>query len=179
MQIVQSPDPLLGEVAKPVEKIDNAIKKLIEEMKQTLVTQEDPEGIGLAAPQVGKSLRLFIVKEEPDAPFFVCINPQLTPLYPKKSTKPVRLPRYMEGCLSLKNIWGKVARAPKVKLFWTDELGQQHTDTFSKFFAVILQHEYDHLQGILFPRHVIAQGGKLYKSRKDKSGEEVFDEIVL
>ena len=180
MKIIQSPDPVLATTAKPVEHIDASIKKLVKEMKKTLLDQYDPEGIGLAAPQVGHSIQLFLVKEDPEAPFFVFINPIITPIYPKDADKkPNKIPRYMEGCLSLKNIWGKVRRAPKVKASWTDENGEHHEKTFTGFFAVILQHEYDHLQGILFPRHVIEQGNTLYKSHKDSSGEEVFDEMKI
>lgn len=191
LDVVQAPNPVLGAQAKAVEKIDAGVLKFIEDMKETLVAQKDPEGIGLAAPQVGKSFQIFVVKPDTDAPFDIYINPVLE-LMPEKevkqknpsttsnaaSTKREEREK-LEGCLSLKIIWGTVKRAKKVKLKWMDEKGQQHEAFFSGFYATILQHEYDHLQGILFPRRVIEQKGKLYKSKKDKEGQDIFEPVEI
>jgi len=182
LDVVQAPNPVLSNAANSVEKIDETILKLIEDMKETLVAQTDPEGIGLAAPQVGKSLQIFIVKYDEDAPFDVYINPKLIPGKEKTITKRENKSKErskLEGCLSLRIIWGEVKRAKKVYLEWMDENGKDHKATFSGFYATILQHEYDHLQGILFPRRVLEQHGQLYKSHKNKEGKEVFDPIEL
>lgn len=192
LNIVQGPDQVLSAIAKPIQKIDSALLQLIEQMKETLVSASDPEGIGLAAPQVGKSLQLFIIKESKDAPWFIFINPKVELIREiKKPTKSKKNPSVnsgreknkderLEGCLSLKDIWGTVVRAPKVKISYLDEKGAKHTDeVYDKFFATIIQHEYDHLQGMLFPKRVLEQHGKLYKSHKDEKGEEVFDLIEL
>lgn len=181
LDIVQAPNAVLAAKAKHIEKIDKTIEKLIKDMEETLVAQKDPEGIGLAAPQVGKSLQLFIVKYDEDAPFDVYINPKLE-LVPdkakaKKKTKEDR--EKLEGCLSLKVIWGTVKRNSRVHMEWMDEEGKEHKATFSGFYATILQHEYDHLQGILFPKRVLEQKGQLYKSRKDKEGNDVFDPVEI
>ena len=181
LDIVQAPSEVLAATAKPIEKVDKTIHKLIADMKETLVAQKDPEGIGLAAPQVGKSLQLFIVKYDDEAPFDVYINPKLT-LIPDKPTKKQQTDtdrEKLEGCLSLKVIWGTVKRNKKVHMDWLDEHGKEHHATFSGFYATILQHEYDHLQGILFPRRVLEQHGQLYKSHKDKDGKDVFDPVEL
>lgn len=186
LDVVQAPNEVLAAKAKaiPMEngKIDKDILQLIEDMKETLVDQKDPEGIGLAAPQVGKSLQLFIVKYDEESPFDVYINPHLTlgkekevTKRPKKSEERAKL----EGCLSLKIIWGEVQRAKKVHMNWIDPEGKEHTATFSGFYATILQHEYDHLQGILFPRRVLEQQGQLYKSHKDKEGKDVFEPVEI
>lgn len=181
LDIVQAPNEVLATKAKPIEKIDKTILQLIEDMKETLVAQTDPEGIGLAAPQVGKSLQLFIVKYDDESPFDVYINPhlELIPDKAKKTKKGKEEREKLEGCLSLKVIWGTVKRHHRVHMQWMDEKGIKHNATFSGFYATILQHEYDHLQGILFPKRVLEQKGQLYKSRKDENGKDVFDPVDL
>src|SRR5690348_10256001 len=152
MKIVQAPDIVLSSVAKEIPTINQAILDLIEEMKVTLVTTTDPEGVGLAAPQVGKSLQLFIIKPTKESPFSIFINPKVTLLGEKEVKDMPKKNSRLEGCLSLKDIWGTVKRTSKVRVSYIDEHGKPHEKTFGGFFAVILQHEYDHLQGILFPR---------------------------
>lgn len=191
MHIVQAPNTVLSQVAKPVKKITPEIVRVIEDMKQTLLQTTDPKGIGLAAPQVGLSLQLFLIKEEDTAPFSVFINPHVT-LLELRSKSPAQRDELstesktqkkkkerLEGCLSLKDIWGSVKRAPRVKVIYTTVNNEIRTEHFRGFFATIIQHEYDHLQGILFPKRTLEQNGKLYKTHKDEKGEEVFDEIKL
>ena len=89
----------------------------------------------------------------------------------------------LEGCLSLPNIWGEVKREPKIKLQY-QLITNNHelitkTGTFSGFMATIIQHEMDHLQGVLFPKRVLEQKGTLYKSHKDEKGEDIFEEITI
>lgn len=182
LQIVTAPNPVLAQKAKPVEKIDKAVTKFIEDMKIALMNTKDPQGVGLAAPQVGKSLQLFIVQPNSKATITVYINPVVTPIgdamtppYDESKEGSTKL----EGCLSLPRIWGTVKRYEKVAVSYMDEQAKQHTKTFSGFPAVIMQHEYDHLQGILFPKRVLEQKGTLYKSKKDKKGNDVFEEIEL
>lgn len=186
-EIVKAPNPVLSEKAKPVTKFDESLSKLIAEMAKTLASAKDPEGIGLAAPQIGKSLKLFIIKEDSKAPLRVFINPILEAdenqtkgieKRPKKASKPSKDFK-MEGCLSLGDIWGQVKRYPKVTLTYQDETGLTMTKEFSGFYATIIQHEYDHLQGVLFPKRVLEQKGKLYRSKKDSKGEMVFEELPL
>jgi peptide deformylase len=185
LKIITAPHATLATVAEPINKIDNDMRNLITEMVTTLENAKDPEGVGLAAPQVNKSLSLFIVKEDKKSPLKVFINPKIT--YPeginlmeeikrdKKKKKSVKL----EGCLSLNNIWGVVKRYPSVLLTYQDENGIEHTEKFTGFLATIIQHEVDHLNGILFPKRVLEQNGQLYKSSKDKKGETVFEEIKI
>src|SRR5438046_6957524 len=131
------------------------IIELIKQMKDTLINTKNPEGVGLAAPQAGKSLQLFIVKPDKNSPFSVFINPKIISVDPiEKSKDKKEEDKKLEGCLSLKNIWGIVHRSPKVTIQYLDEQGQTHEETHDGFFATILQHEYDHLQGILFPKRV-------------------------
>ncbi len=157
--IVKTPHSVLRKVAReiPPEEIPSRrIQRLISDMKETLAQAAD--GVGLAAPQVGKSLRLFVVSEEALAidqgktheasrkkkgwKIFVFINPVLT----KRSRKRHEM---AEGCLSVPGIFGVVPRSEKVFLEWYDENGARHARGFTKFFARVIQHEVDHLDGTL------------------------------
>lgn len=185
VNIITAPNPILSQSAKQISKVDSNTLKLIEEMKKTLLAAKDPQGVGLAAPQVGKSLQIFLAKPSLKSPTLTFINPKIT----ASINAPIRNTKYeihttkLEGCLSLPNIWGEVKRDPKIKLQY-QLITNNHelitkTRTFSGFIATIIQHETDHLNGILFPKKVLEQKGKLYKSRKNKKGEDVFEEIEL
>ncbi|HET9946714.1 MAG TPA: peptide deformylase [Patescibacteria group bacterium] len=178
MKIVQAPDSVLSSKAKPVEKIDKDIKKLLEDMEQTLLSAADPEGVGIAAPQVGKSLQIFLMKPEKDSPVEAVINPVLELLGTPHKKKSKNGGALLEGCLSLKDIWGTVLRYPKVKITYLDAKGKSHTKTVTGWPARIIQHEYDHLQGILFPRRVLEQEGQLYKSHKEDD-KDVFEPLTI
>lgn len=185
MKIVLAPHEVLSQQAKPIKKIDKTIKNLIDDMKLTLLHASDPEGVGLAAPQVGESLQLFLMKPTKRAPIRVCINPKISlnispelseeERHKKKKTDEIQL----EGCLSLKDIWGTVRRVNQLTMEYIDEHGKEQSKDFKGFEAIIVQHEYDHLQGILFPKRVLEQKGKLYQSHKNSNGEDEFEEIAL
>jgi peptide deformylase len=160
-------------------------------MEVALASASDPEGVGLAAPQIGKSLQIFLVKETPDAQLKVFINPKIenfkdkpvekTEPKPDKKEKKTRKEKgvQLEGCLSLKDIWGVVKRHDEVTVSYKDENGTKHTKTFDGFMSIIIQHETDHLNGILFPKRVLEQNQKLYKSVKNKKGETEFEELEI
>lgn len=182
VKIIIAPAQILSQKAKKVKKIDKTLLDFIEEMKRTLLSAKDPEGVGLAAPQVGKSLSLFITKSSPKSPIKVFINPQVK--LDKKTKdheeKPKNnLTKRLEGCLSLPNIWGHVKRAPSVSISYQDEKGKTYSKKFTGFMAIIIQHEMDHLNGILFTKRVLEQNGILYKSHKNEKGEDEFEEIEI
>ena len=196
LNIVSAPNPVLSQSAKKVSKIDAKILKFIDEMKQSLLSARDPIGVGLAAPQTGRSLQIFIAKPNEKSPILVFINPVIekfldTPTQEnresKQSEKTARAKEkagidkniQLEGCLSLKDIWGEVKRHPGVLLSYQDEKGKKNERLFTGFTATIIQHEYDHLQGTLFPKRVLEQKGKLYKSIKNKKGEDEFEEMEI
>jgi len=81
--------------------------------------------------------------------------------------------------LSLVNIWGEVERSPEITLEYLDESGKSHNRKFSGFMATIIQHEVDHLNGILFPKRVLEQNGTLYQSSKNAKGEDEFEELII
>lgn len=185
MKIVQAPHDVLAKQAQPVEKIDKTIKKLLADMEETLVKAHDPEGVGLAAPQVNKSLQIFIVQQSPDSPLLICINPVIEQFldnpHTSKQKKDLKKAKsvQLEGCLSLKDVWGVVERKHGVVLSYMDEHGVRHKKTFTGFIATIIQHEVDHLNGILFPKRVLEQHNSLYHSIKNAKGEIEFEEIAI
>lgn len=187
LKIVQAPNPVLSQQAKPINKLDKPIYRLIREMNESLVNARDPEGVGLAAPQVGRSLQLFLIKQTPRSPTLVFINPVIEEFIdelPETSQKENASEEddenvKLEGCLSLYSIWGNVKRHPGLILSYMDETGMKHKRKFTGFISTIIQHEFDHLQGILFPKRVIEQNQKLYKSKVNEKGETEFEEIEL
>lgn len=195
LKIIIAPNSILAEKAKlvPIKsglvgKIDKNILKLIDQMKQALFAAKDPEGVGLAAPQVGEVLRIFIIKPTTNSRIQTFINPEILSLTDegkKEDANIVKKERSrkkftkLEGCLSLPNIWGLVQRKPKLTLSYLNEKGEKHIREFTGLCATIIQHEMDHLNGDLFPKRVLEQKGKLFKSHKDEKNQDVFEEIEL
>ncbi len=181
LEIVKAPNSVLSQKAKKIAKIDKSVLKLIKEMEISLEAATDPIGVGLAAPQVGKSLRLFIAKPSLKSKILVFINPVIVKKEDKVSLSSTEKhqQKKLEGCLSLLNIWGEVKRFDEVWLSFLDQNGRRHHKKYSGFLATIVQHEIDHLNGVLFPKRVLEQKGTLYKSEKDEKGQEVFEEINL
>lgn len=186
LKIVTAPNPVLSSIAKPISKVDAFVIKLVEEMKTTLEKTIDPKGVGLAAPQVGKPLRIFLAKPTDKSKILVFINPKITKQssekdYVKRPKKDVskKASKKLEGCLSLPTIWGPVLRASSLTLTFLDEQGKSHIKPFKNFMATIIQHETDHLNGVLFPKRVLEQKGTLYKSHKNEKNEDEFEEIEI
>ncbi|MHC4451652.1 MAG: peptide deformylase [Planctomycetota bacterium] len=140
MQILYYPDPVLQKRAKPVDLARPGLRQFVEEM---LVAMKEASGVGLAAPQVGESIRLFVASDtaEPEDAL-VCINPEI-----RAFGSPIGME---EGCLSLPGINAPIARPERVEMSWTDLDGARHTAEFDELMARILQHEFDHLEGVLF-----------------------------
>lgn len=137
LEILQIGDPVLREKCKPVERFDDALFKLLDDMKETL---RDAEGAGLAAPQVGVPIRAVLVDVEEG--FFELINPVF--VWQKgEQTGP-------EGCLSVKGKAGTVRRPSKVKVIFQDRKGDKYSLVARDFFARAICHEIDHLDGIIY-----------------------------
>jgi len=150
-------------------------------MEKTLAKQVDPQGVGLAAPQVGNLRTIFIIKPSPEAKTDIFVNPKILetkqithpqgvtsePAHPEGVKKPKKKQK-LEGCLSIPKIWGSVQRAHKVYLEYHDVSGKMHKKWFSGFKAVIIQHEVDHLQGILYTQRVLEQKNTLYEEKEGK-----------
>ncbi|MDO8529449.1 MAG: peptide deformylase [bacterium] len=139
MKIITYPNKILEKKAKKIkDPLDAEIQKLIKKMIETLQTAE---GAGLAAPQVGKSIRLCIVRYEENT--YILINPQITSYSRATITRE-------EGCLSFPGKFIPIKRAEKIKARYTDEKGNKIKTKAEGLFARIIQHEIDHLNGILF-----------------------------
>lgn len=179
LKIVNAPNPILSQKAKTVLKIDNNILKLIEEMKESLSKATDPVGVGLAAPQVSKALKIFITKPSDKSKVTVFINPKIIKKSMPEKQKNKESLKKLEGCLSLSNIWGEVLRYNEVYVEYLDVTGLKHHKHFNGFMSTIVQHEIDHLNGILFPKRVLEQKGTLYKSEKDEKGQDIFEPIKI
>jgi peptide deformylase len=185
-KIVTAPNPVLSTIAQPVSRVDNSVVKVIKQMKEALISTTDPKGVGLAAPQIGKSLQIFLAKPTDKSEISVFINPEIIEKSPDRSLvlRPKKSngeddSKKLEGCLSLPNIWGPVLRADSLTLAFLDEQGKPHKQKFKGFMSTIIQHEMDHLVGVLFPKRVLEQNGTLYKSHKNKKGEDEFEEIEI
>jgi peptide deformylase len=137
-------DPVLAMKARPLKGIDSAIEELIAGMFDTMYKAP---GIGLAAPQVGQSLRLVVVdistiEEYADFRPMVVINPRIVSVRGRNSME--------EGCLSVPGVAGDVVRPSSITLHYRDEKFEEQTASFSGMMARVLQHEIDHLDGTLF-----------------------------
>lgn len=163
-KIVLSNSPVLRKKSKPILKFDKKVKDLINDLKDTLEVQKDPEGVGLAAPQIGKNWRVFLAK---DGDFQrVVVNPEILKIEKRtKSRKPAKKSKreILEGCLSIPYYYGPLKRASRVTLKYLNESGVSVTETFEGFRAQIILHEMDHLEGILFVDHIISDGKPLYR----------------
>jgi peptide deformylase len=159
--IVMYGDPVLRQRAKDI-KEGTDLKQLIEDMYETM---HGASGIGLAAPQIGKSLRLFVVdgtvlEDEPAMQDFkkAFINPQIV----DETGDPWE---YEEGCLSIPNIREKVARKEKLKIRYFDEDWNPKEEIYDGMKARIIQHEYDHIEGKLFVDYLPALKKRLLKGK--------------
>jgi len=164
LPIVKVPNKVLTTETKPIKKIDAKIRKLIKDMEETLVVQTDPEGVGLAGTQVGVNLALFIIKPSKNAPADAFINPHIIKIEEgtlKKREKEDK--SSLEGCLSIDRIWSPIRRPQRVLLKYQNIKGEHKEEWFEGFDAVIIQHEVDHLKGILFTERALEQNKTIFK----------------
>jgi len=163
-KIVLAPKNILDKPTKPIKKIDKRIKKIIKDMIETLEKQSNPSGVGLAANQIGLNLSIFITKPTEQSSVNVFINPKILKIQKNKTKK--KQDKALEGCLSLPKIWALIKRADKVYLKYQNKNGEMKKKWFNGFEAVIIQHEVDHLQGILFTQRALEQKQNLYEEKK-------------
>ncbi len=169
MKIRTVPDPVLRKKAKPVSKIDRKTQQLVAEMLVFLKKGAGGKmmGVGLAAPQIGISQRVIVVWSKGSRALLPMINPEI--VWKSKRTK-LGVPESknpLEGCLSVPGFWGKVRRFSVIKISYLTPKNQKVIKKFKGITGVIVQHEADHLDGILFTDRIIKQGGKLLKQEND------------
>lgn len=162
-KIVRSGQPVLREKAKKVIKVDKKIAEVIKDLYDTLATQKEPEGVGLAAPQIGKSLQIFLAKYKDFER--IVINPEIiSKSKVKKMSRDKKGGKeILEGCLSLPFYYGPLERSQKVVVKYLDKNGREVTETFKDFNAQVILHEIDHLNGILFVDRLLESKKPLYK----------------
>lgn len=174
-KIIQSGEKKLRIVSKPVNTFDKKIVKLIQDLRDTLQVQVDPEGVGLAAPQIGVNLRVFAVSWKSFKR--IVINPEIISktqdLKNSRATGKKAKNEILEGCLSLPHYYGPLKREQQVKLKYVDENFQEQIETFEGFKAQIIMHEIDHLNGVLFVDRLLQQNQKLYKLDENDEWEEI------
>ncbi len=155
--------PVLRKVSEPLEAGYPDLHKLVEDMYAAMY---ESEGVGLAAPQIGKNIRLVVIDANPVADTFPeCAGRKLTLINPEIEIldgDPVSRP---EGCLSLPGISENVPRVEHIRLRWLDEEMQPHEEEISGFLARIVQHECDHLEGKMFIDHISAIRRQLIRNK--------------
>jgi peptide deformylase len=161
--IVAYGDPVLKKVAKDIEKgsTEFDLKKLVDDMFETMYASN---GVGLAAPQIGKSVRLFVVDGKP-------MDEEEKLDFKKAFVNPTILDEtgkewaFEEGCLSIPGIRAEVYRPAKVKIHYYDPDWNEYTEEYDGIAARIIQHEYDHIQGVLFTDRLSSVKKRLLKSK--------------
>jgi len=154
-------DPVLRKKTEDITKDYPELKKLVEDMYETMYAAN---GVGLAAPQIGKAVRLFVIDstrmEDEDDPGFkrAFINAEII----EESEEEWK---FEEGCLSIPGIREKVERPEEIRIKYLDEDLKPHDDVFDGIAARIIQHEYDHIEGVLFTDHLTAFKKNLIKGK--------------
>ncbi|GAA0338209.1 peptide deformylase [Sphingomonas oligophenolica] len=154
LTILEVPDPGLRAVARPVAEVDDAVRSIVADMFDTMY---DARGIGLAATQVAIEQRIVVIDlQEPESDAeeakpvrtpLVFINPELVSVSEETST-------YNEGCLSIPDQYAEVERPARCRVKWLDGEGVSHEEDFDGLLATCIQHEIDHLNGVLFIDHI-------------------------
>lgn len=191
-KIIVVPSPILRQPTRPVTTLDKRVISVLKDMIETIGITKDPEGVGLAAPQIGIPLRIFLARPDTKGPVSIFINPEIVRI--SQRIQPTGKKGVFEGCLSIPGHYAPVRRAMSVTVKyltvsnhnnqipnpneisksknqnpnnWSLDIGHwtltEKIDTFTGFPAHVIQHEIDHLNGILFIDRVLEQNSKLYK----------------
>lgn len=191
MQIVFAPHPALRQVAKPITQVDKKLFSFIEDISSTLINNER-KGVGLAAPQVDKSWRMFITYlspgEERDETnstprhLDIFLNPRIVKTSTQKELGGTEDSRPLEGCLSIPKLYGPVPRYSWIDIEYETVKGDQLVSAkrhFSGFAARVAQHEIDHLDGILFTDHSLELELPIFQENSQGKLKEITNyEIV-
>lgn len=160
LEILTYPDPRLEQVARPVEHFDDELRAFIAELEET--RRAGPGAVGIAAPQVGRSQRIVIVDistkpKNPNHGHLVLINPEIT--------KWEGFAVGREGCLSVPDFTGNVIRAERITLEASNDRGERQHYSCEGFEARAVQHEMDHLDGLLFLDRLVSRRNDLFRRK--------------
>ncbi len=173
LPIVAYGDPVLKKVAEEIDSDYPGLEKLIADMFETMYSSK---GVGLAAPQINKSIRLFIIDASPFADEY----PELegwkkTFINPRILEEEGEEWNFNEGCLSIPGIREDVERKPELILEYEDENFELHEEKFDGVVARVIQHEYDHLEGVLFTDHLSPLKKRLLKGKLNDISKGIVD----
>ncbi|MEX2028078.1 MAG: peptide deformylase [Candidatus Curtissbacteria bacterium] len=164
------PDHKIRNRSREVATFDQALQKIVADLVDTAAAQENPIALGLAAPQIGVFKKVFVARiRNKFKPF---INPRIA----KYSKDRADL---MEGCFSVGGIYGPVSRPSEIDVEAFDQYGKKFVKHYKGLEAKIIQHEFDHLSGVLFIDYVREQNGKLFKVETGKKDKEELVELPL
>lgn len=177
-KIIEIPHETLRKIAKPVTTVDKKFVQLVSDLEETLREKRNPRGVGLAAPQINTSQRLFCLNV---STLLTYINPIITKTSKGKTFGPDPEDPIMEGCLSMPDLYGPVPR-----FIWIEAEFQILEDgtlvdkkaRFESFEARVFQHELDHLDGILFTDYALEYDLPVYKEYSRDKFEEVDPAIL-
>lgn len=165
-KILKYPNPILRQKAAPVTKFDRELIKLVDELKATLIPkQSGPQGVGLAANQIGSLKRVFLMTL-PNKSIQAVVNPEIIKIYPKTMAQLPEDQQFMEGCLSFPGYFGFIDRPIKIRVRYQTITGAVKERLLVKPYSTYFQHERDHLDGILFIDYLKKSGGRLYLADK-------------
>ncbi len=178
-KIITVPDPILRKISAPIEKLNKKVNSIIDDVESTLHKGNNPRGVGLSAVQIGKPIRVFSTllptsgnpDDDQESVISTYVNPEITNASKKLTLGPSKRRPYLEGCLSIPKIWGPIWRHAWIKFKWQDKQLNWKEKKFLDFEARVLQHELDHLNGILFTDHSIKHNLPLYEERNNKLHE--------
>jgi peptide deformylase len=188
MKILIAPHPTLRSVAAAVEHVDKKLTSLITDLGTTLKKKDDPPGVGLAAPQVQVLKRFFAtylpITEAEDSPQFlrVIINPVVTDMSDTVVFGPKKDEQRLEGCLSIPDIYGPVPRWKWIEyefLELENSVLVPKKERFADFPARVMQHEFDHLEGILFTDYSLKHDLPIFKENKKTKELEKVDKAII
>jgi peptide deformylase len=171
LPIIETPDPLLRRKSSPVEEVTPELQTLIDDMFETMY---DAPGIGLAAIQVGVPKRLLVIDlQEPEEEEGEPVRRPMVFINPEVVEASDTLQVYNEGCLSVPEMYAEVERPDRIRARWLDRDGKPHDEELDGLLAICLQHEMDHLEGVLFIDHLSRLKRdmilkKLAKARKER-----------
>ena len=155
--------PILREMGVDITPEYEGLSELISNMWETMYFSD---GIGLAAPQIGRAIRLFVIDADPmKEDFPECKGLKQTFINARIVSRSEESQAENEGCLSIPGIHEKVTRPSTITIEYLDENFQPHTETYSGFAARVIQHEYDHIEGILFTDQIAAIRKQLIKGK--------------
>ena len=169
-QILVAPHPVLKAKAQPVETVDAEVRQMMDDMLETMY---DAPGIGLAAPQIGVGSRVIVLdiakEDEPKAPMAM-VNPELVWVSDEDAS-------YEEGCLSVPEHYAEVVRPARIRVKYLDREGAKQELEADGLLATVIQHEMDHLDGILFIDHLSNLKRNMILRKLLKSRKQVLEEV--